>query len=385
MTRDANAPRARRRREFDAFASMLARWGPRATGIGDDAAVLDVPAGERLVVSTDASVEDVHFRREWLTPREIGVSRRRPRRSAISPRWRRTPLGVAARARRFRESWRARARRARATASADAVARASARSSAATSPRAERALAHDDGARQHVRAAAARRRARRATRCTSPGRSAARARARRAGCAATRRRATHRAALRAPRAAHRRGALARRRAARRAAIDISDGLARRRGHLAARERRARSSSISTRFRCVDGVSAADAASSGEEYELLVALPRELVARRRARSSARSALPLTAIGRARRDGSEACAQRGERRSALRRPEGLRSLFLRCAPFLAASPRYGSTTHRSSRPIVIVARLLGAAAMAPAASCAAVVHADLGAVDAAWRPA
>jgi thiamine-monophosphate kinase len=34
--------------------------------------VLDVPAGERLVVSTDSSVEDVHFRRAWLTAEEIG-------------------------------------------------------------------------------------------------------------------------------------------------------------------------------------------------------------------------------------------------------------------------------------------------------------------------
>lgn len=59
-------------REFDAIRALLARWGDRASGIGDDAAVLDVPAGEQLVVSTDASVEGVHFRREWLSPREIG-------------------------------------------------------------------------------------------------------------------------------------------------------------------------------------------------------------------------------------------------------------------------------------------------------------------------
>jgi len=51
---------------------MLGRWGDLARGVGDDAAVLDVPAGERLVVSTDASIEDVHFRRGWLSPEEIG-------------------------------------------------------------------------------------------------------------------------------------------------------------------------------------------------------------------------------------------------------------------------------------------------------------------------
>ncbi|HKH91077.1 MAG TPA: thiamine-phosphate kinase [Gemmatimonadaceae bacterium] len=59
--------------EFDAIRAMLRVWGTNATGIGDDAALLTVPAGESLVVSTDASFEGVHFRREWLTPREIGA------------------------------------------------------------------------------------------------------------------------------------------------------------------------------------------------------------------------------------------------------------------------------------------------------------------------
>lgn len=58
--------------EFDAVRTLLAQWGPRARGIGDDGAVLDVPAGAKLVVSTDTSVEHVHFRREWLTPEEVG-------------------------------------------------------------------------------------------------------------------------------------------------------------------------------------------------------------------------------------------------------------------------------------------------------------------------
>ena len=59
-------------REFDAIRAMQRRWGPAAQGLGDDCAVLDVPAGEHLCVSTDSSLEDVHFRREWLTPEEIG-------------------------------------------------------------------------------------------------------------------------------------------------------------------------------------------------------------------------------------------------------------------------------------------------------------------------
>ncbi len=58
--------------EFDAIRALLAGWGDRAIGIGDDGAVLDVPPGSRLVVSTDSTVEDVHFRSAWLSPGEIG-------------------------------------------------------------------------------------------------------------------------------------------------------------------------------------------------------------------------------------------------------------------------------------------------------------------------
>jgi thiamine-monophosphate kinase len=59
-------------REFELVRRLLAVWGPQATGVGDDAATLDVPPNTQLVVSTDTSVEDVHFRRTWLTPEEIG-------------------------------------------------------------------------------------------------------------------------------------------------------------------------------------------------------------------------------------------------------------------------------------------------------------------------
>jgi thiamine-monophosphate kinase len=59
-------------KEFDIVRTLLAEWGKSAERIGDDAAVLDVPLGEKLVVSTDTSVEDVHFRREWLNAFEIG-------------------------------------------------------------------------------------------------------------------------------------------------------------------------------------------------------------------------------------------------------------------------------------------------------------------------
>jgi thiamine-monophosphate kinase len=58
--------------EFDAIREMLARWGDRATGIGDDAAVLELPRGDKLVVSTDTAIENRHFKTRWLTPQDIG-------------------------------------------------------------------------------------------------------------------------------------------------------------------------------------------------------------------------------------------------------------------------------------------------------------------------
>lgn len=41
-------------------------------GPGDDAAVLQPAAGERIAVSVDLSIEGIHFRREWLTWEAIG-------------------------------------------------------------------------------------------------------------------------------------------------------------------------------------------------------------------------------------------------------------------------------------------------------------------------
>jgi thiamine-monophosphate kinase len=58
--------------EFDAIRRMLSRWGKLAVGVGDDAAVLDVPRGDSLVASVDTALEGRHFRSGWLTPREIG-------------------------------------------------------------------------------------------------------------------------------------------------------------------------------------------------------------------------------------------------------------------------------------------------------------------------
>lgn len=52
---------------------QLGGKGPAVvTGIGDDAAVLRIPAGHQVLVTTDFSIENVHFRRDWHTPEAVG-------------------------------------------------------------------------------------------------------------------------------------------------------------------------------------------------------------------------------------------------------------------------------------------------------------------------
>ena len=65
------------RPEFRRIEAFLAAAGARSSeavrlGPGDDAAILDVPPGEQLILSSDLSVEGVHFRREWMTWEETG-------------------------------------------------------------------------------------------------------------------------------------------------------------------------------------------------------------------------------------------------------------------------------------------------------------------------
>lgn len=57
--------------EFDRIRAIARTLGPRARGLGGDCALVEF-RGETLALSTDVSVEGVHFRRDWLTSEEIG-------------------------------------------------------------------------------------------------------------------------------------------------------------------------------------------------------------------------------------------------------------------------------------------------------------------------
>ena len=48
------------------------RGSKRGVGIGDDCAVLDIPRGHEVLVTTDFSLEGIHFRREWHPPDSVG-------------------------------------------------------------------------------------------------------------------------------------------------------------------------------------------------------------------------------------------------------------------------------------------------------------------------
>lgn len=72
-------PRVRGIGEFELIARLRDALPPSVRGaaslpigIGDDAAVWTPTAGERIVVTTDALVDGVHFRQDWTDPKRLG-------------------------------------------------------------------------------------------------------------------------------------------------------------------------------------------------------------------------------------------------------------------------------------------------------------------------
>ncbi|MGH7579936.1 MAG: thiamine-phosphate kinase [Gemmatimonadales bacterium] len=57
--------------EFDRIRGIVRTLGDRARGLGDDCALLPFGDGA-LALSTDVSVEGVHFRLDWIAPAEAG-------------------------------------------------------------------------------------------------------------------------------------------------------------------------------------------------------------------------------------------------------------------------------------------------------------------------
>ena len=271
--------------EFDVIRALLERWGDHASGIGDDAAVLRLARGDALVTSVDSSVEGRHFKREWLSPREIGyraVAAALSDLAAMAAR----PIGVLI-AFALPDAWRGELG-AIADGIGDAVSAAQTVIRGGSISAAGEAVDHDDRSRRGLRAARTNGCpcGRSRVRHRPPGRAACgdrAARPRRRGGSVPR-------SIRAPvprlieaqwLADH--GATA--------AIDISDGLVADARHLAAASR-ASITIDAARVPCVSGVDVETALESGEEYELVVTSAQPIDT---AAFASRFALPLTEIG------------------------------------------------------------------------------------------
>ena len=273
--------------EFDAIRMLLARWGDRARGIGDDGAVLDVPPGQKLVVSTDSSVEGVHFHREWLTPEEIGWRATMAALSDLAA-MAAMPLGVVL-ALTVPASWRMRLE-----ALADGIGAAVERYGVPIvggDVTAGERLSLAITVLGHAERPLARRGARGGDtiyvtgRLGGPGAALAAWLDGRAPMPAHRARFAHpEARLNASRWCARHGATA--------AIDLSDGLAGDLAHLAAASGVCAELDLE-RLPVLDGVTSREALASGEEYELLVTAPAFDTT---AFAAAHAGLALTAIGR-----------------------------------------------------------------------------------------
>ncbi len=274
-------------REFDAVRALLAQWGSAAEGVGDDGAVLSVPPGSKLVVSTDTTVEDVHFRRQWLTPDEIGWRATQAALSDLAAMGA-APLGVLL-ALTVPPGWRPQLR-----ALADGIA-------AATRGAGAPIVGGDvtDGDRLalaitvlgHAAAPLSRSGARPGDTLYVTGRLGGPGQALAAWESGAQPAAAARARFAWPAARIAAGLWCAAQGAT-AAIDLSDGLAGDVAHLAA------ASGVTCvldldRVPTLEGVSVEAALASGEEYELLVAAPALDVA---AFAAAHGGLPLTAVGR-----------------------------------------------------------------------------------------
>ncbi len=273
--------------EFDAVRALLARWGDRASGIGDDGAVLDVPAGSRLVVSTDSSVEDVHFRAGWLTSREIGWRATMAALSDLAAMGA-APIGVLL-ALTVPPRWRD-ALGAIAEGVGDAVTRTGARIVGGDVTGGER-LALGVTVLGHARAPLMRSGARPGDRLYVTGALGGPRAALLAWEEGGQPGAEARARFAHPEARIAEGQWCARHGAT-AAIDISDGLAGEAAHLAAASG-VRCVLALDAVPCAAGASAHEAIASGEEYELLVAAPSLDAAAFRA---AHAGLALTEVGR-----------------------------------------------------------------------------------------
>ena len=278
--------------EFDHLRAIFARLGSDARDLGDDCALVSV-AGRTIAISIDLSLEGVHFRTDWLSFREIGWRATVAALSDLAAAGA-TPLGVLV-------SLGMPASRQRRSGNASleimsgvgaAVRSVGAHVLGGDLVRSQRYLV-DVCALGLVTRPVRRNGARPGDglwvtgRLGGPGSALRSFRARRRVEPGLRRRfARPVPRIAAGRWLSRHGA--------RAMIDISDGLAGDAGHIAAASDVAIDIELE-RVPCWPGVTPRDAVRSGEEYELLVALPRRFQERDARAFRRATRLPLTRIG------------------------------------------------------------------------------------------